>query len=117
MPDANQMTLHARESSPFYRALTWALQLRGMAIDDICPADDPIARRVLHDYGAMFVASDDVMPPPVCVFTSEDEVTAFQETAGYRPVTIGDAVIELQPTATEALLQGRAAAQAEGLDI
>jgi hypothetical protein len=104
-------------SSPFYIALTRALRLRSTEIEDICPAGDPIARRVLHDYGAMFVSCDDVMPPPVCVFTSEDEVQGFQESAGYRSTAIGDATIELQPAATDALLEARAAARSEALDI
>ena len=65
----------------------------------------------------MFVAAGSVVPPPVCVFTNEDEVLAFQEQAGFQPSTIGDAVIELQPAAMEAFLAARAAAHEEGLDM
>src|SRR5215470_18701186 len=57
-------------TSPFYRALNEALAERGQTIDAICPSDDSVARRVLHDYGAMFVGSKEILPPPVCVFTS-----------------------------------------------
>lgn len=105
------------ETSPFYRALERALRLRGIAIEDICPPKDAIARRVLHDYGAMFVGADTVLPPPVCVFQSEEEVAQFQETAGFTPAEIEGAVIELQPAATEALLRARDVAQKEGLHI
>jgi hypothetical protein len=104
-------------SSSFYRTLEHALRLRGTGIEDICPPDDPVARRVLHDYGAMFVGADVVVPPPCCVFTSEDQVATFQKEAGLMPATIGEDVIELQPAATSALLQARAIACAEGLDI
>ena len=83
----------------------------------ICPEGDDVARRVLHDYGAMFVGSDDIVPPPACVFTSEDQVSEFQKAAGVTSATIGDAVIELQPAAMKALVKARAAAQAPGLDI
>jgi hypothetical protein len=107
----------ANPSSPFYQVLDRALALRDATISDICPDDDDVARRVLHDYGAMFVGSQSVLPPPVCIFTSEDQVTEFQEAAGRASATIDDATIELQPAAMEALLRARSKAQAEGLAI
>ena len=105
------------DSSPFYKSLKRALQLRGAGIEDICPPEDQVARRVLHDYGAMFVADDSVLPPPLCVFQSEDQVARFQQEAGLTAATFGDAVIELQPAAMSALVQARAAAVAAGLGI
>lgn len=104
-------------SSPFYDALQSALTERGSKVSSMCPDGDDVARRVLHDYGAMFVGSTDILPPPECVFTSEVQVTRFQSAAGVAAATIGDAVVELQPAAMKALLQARAVAIAEGLDI
>src|SRR5258708_16985456 len=104
-------------SSPFYVTLDRALRLRGTSIEDICPPDDPVARRVLHDYGAMFVGADSVLPPTLCVFTSEELVERFQKEAGLLAATIGDAVIELQPAAMSSLLEARAIARAEGLQV
>lgn len=104
-------------TSPFYVALESALGDRGKKIEDICPADDHVARRVLHDYGAMFVGNKEILPPPACVFTSEQAVSEFQKAAGRAATTIGDGVIELQPAAMTGLLKARAAARAEGLDI
>jgi hypothetical protein len=104
-------------NSPFYRTLERALSLRGASIEDICPTDDPVARRVLHDYGAMFVGADIVAPPPCCVFTSEDQVAIFQREAGWTSAPFGEDVIELQPAAMSALLQACATARAEGLEI
>lgn len=104
-------------NSTFYAALKDALRHRGKTIDDICPATDQIARRVLHDYGAMFVSCKEILSPPVCVFTSEQEVALFQKAAGRAAATIENAVIELQPAAMTALLKARAAARSEGLDI
>jgi hypothetical protein len=104
-------------NSPFYRALSEALAERGQTIDAICPTGDSAGRRVLHDYGAMFIGSNDILPPPVCVFTSEDEVTNFQKAAGWAGARIGDEIIELQPAAMTGLLKARAAARGEGLDI
>ena len=103
--------------STFYRALTDALADRSLTIDDICPADDDVARRVLHDYGAMFVGSKNILPPPRCVFTSEEDVAAFQRRAGKSSAKIGNDTIELQPAAMTGLLKARAAARREGLDI
>ena len=55
----------------------------------MCPPADPVARRILEEYGAVFVANKKVLPPPVCVFTTEDQVTKFQEDAGYEGELIG----------------------------
>ncbi|HEY0346771.1 MAG TPA: hypothetical protein VGC60_01330 [Pyrinomonadaceae bacterium] len=104
-------------SSPYYRALEQALAQRGVSVSDVCPDDDDVARRVLHDYGAMFVGAQNILPPPACIFSSEDQVSQFQEAARRAPATIGDAVIELQPAAMGALLRARAIALAAGLDI
>ncbi|HSQ24659.1 MAG TPA: hypothetical protein VLN44_09615 [Pyrinomonadaceae bacterium] len=110
MPNANP-------SSPFYRSLVRALVRRGAQLSALCPADDDVARRVLHDYGAMFLGTKDILPPPLCVFTSEEEVSQFQNVAGWTSAKFGDDVIELQPAAMAALLKARDVARAEGLDI
>ena len=105
------------ENSPFYAALAGSLSARATGLDQICPPGHRVARRVLHDYGAMFVGSESILPPPRCVFTSEEEVTAFQNAAGVARAAIGSDTIELQPAAMAALLQARAAAQSAGLNI
>ena len=103
--------------SQFYLVLKEALSARGLKLSDICPADDSIAQRVLHDYGAIHVAGKDVVPPPLCVFTSEAAVADFQKSAGWATAKIDDYVIELQPAALKALLRARSVALAEGLNI
>lgn len=104
-------------SSPFYEALRSALTERGTNVSNMCPDGDHVAYRVLHDYGAMFVGSTDILPPPECVFTSEEQVAAFQAAAGVAATAIGNDVVELQPAAMKALVSARAVANAEGLDI
>ena len=116
MPNSNQSAT-ANETSPFYVALEQALSRHGTKVDVICPPDDHVARRVLHDYGAMFIADDSVAPPPVCVFSNEEQVSGFQKAAGCAAATIDDSVIELQPAAMGALLSARDAALSEGLNI
>ena len=90
-------------ASPFYAALERALEQRGKAVADVCPPDDSVALRVLHDYGAMFVGTENILPPPLCVFAGEEQVSRFQKAAGRAAATIGGDVIELQPAAMTAL--------------
>jgi len=104
-------------SSPFYRVLNAALLERGMSLTDLRPDDDLVARRVLHDYGAMFVSAESVVPPPVCVFTSDEQVEQFQQAAGWDAANIGQAKVELQPAAMAALLRARETAHHEGIEI
>lgn len=106
-----------KDAKPFYEALRKALKKRKTTVEKICPAGDPVARRILEEYGAIFLADKKVLPPPSCVFTTEDQVTAFQNAAGFAAETIADAEIELQPQAMKALLKARDDAQEESLDI
>jgi hypothetical protein len=94
-----------------------ALAQRGVAFEEFCPADNAIARRLLHDYGAIFVASKDILPPPVCVFNSQEAVADFQKAAGSASAKFGGDTVQLQPAAMTALLKARATALAEGLNI
>jgi len=105
------------ESVPFYEALRKALKKRKTRIDDLCPPADPVSRRILEEYGAVFVADKKVKPPPVCVFTNEEQVTKFQQDAGIKAEFIGYDQVELQPEALKHLLKAREEAQKEDLDI
>jgi hypothetical protein len=100
----------------FYDVLRKVLKKRKTNVEDICPLSDSVARRVLEDYGAMFLAKK-VTTPPVCIFTSEAQVTKFQEEADYLTETIDGADVELQAEAMKALLKAREEAQKENLDI
>jgi hypothetical protein len=105
------------EPVPFYEALTKALKKRKIKIDSVCPPADPVARRILEEYGAVFVADKKVLPPPVCIFTNEAQVTKFQDDAGVGAEYIAYDTVELQPEALKHLLKAREEAQKEGLDI
>ena len=110
-------THDADSPAPFYDVLRKALKQRKTKIENVCPASDWVARRVLEDYGAMFIANKKVMPPPVCIFQSDEEVSEFQERAGYATELIGYDQIELQPEAMKELLKARDEALKEDLDI
>jgi hypothetical protein len=105
------------EPTPFYDALAKALKKRKIKIDNLCPPSDPVARRILEEYGAIFLAHKKVTLPPVCIFTTEEQVTRFQDSVGYKSEVIGYDEIELQPEALKQLKKAREDAQKEGLDI
>ncbi|HEX8127632.1 MAG TPA: hypothetical protein VF527_00795 [Pyrinomonadaceae bacterium] len=104
-------------ASPFYAALTLALARRGVRAEELCDACDAVERRLLAEYGAMFVADVSVRVPPRCVFRSEEECARFQAEVEPRAAFIADARIELQPAALDALLAARAEAHTHGLEI
>jgi len=102
---------------PFYDALHKALKKRKLKIDDLCPHSDSVAQRILEEYGAIYVASKKVLPPTLCVFTNEEQVTRFQQDAGVASEVFGYDEIELQPAALKALLKARDEAEKEDLKI
>jgi hypothetical protein len=106
-----------KEPTPFYEALAKALKKRKIKLDNICPPSDPVSRRILEEYGAIFIADKKVTPPPVCIFTNEEQVTKFQDEAGFEAEVIGYDEVELQPEALRKLNKAREEAQKEGLDI
>ena len=106
-----------KEPTPFYEALAKALKKRKIKLENICPPSDPVSRRILEEYGAIFVADKKVTPPPVCIFTTEEQVTKFQDDAGFEAEVIGFDEVELQPEALKKLNKAREEARKEGLDI
>ena len=111
--ELNELT----EPVPFYEALKKALKKRKTNLEAICPPGNPVSQRILQEYGAVYVADKKVKPPPVCVFTNEEQVTKFQEEAGFEAEVIGFDEVELQPEAIKHLRKAREEAQKEGLDI
>jgi hypothetical protein len=102
--------------TPFHNALARALSRRGLSFESFCPASDTLTRRVLEEYGAMFVA-EGVRLPTVCVLDGEEAVERFQREAGWRAEVLDGAVVELQPAAMASLVRARAGAKAERLSV
>ena len=117
MPDINVEKKEPTASTPFYAELKKALRVRKLKLELVCDMSNPVSRRVLEDYGAMFLAATRVTPPPVCVFRSEEEVSEFQTRAKFTAAVIGGDQIELQPAAMSALLAAREEARELGLNI
>jgi hypothetical protein len=117
-PAKTSTSEQSRNEAPasFYEVLRKALKKRKTSVERICPLTDSVARRILEDYGAIFLAKK-VTPPPVCIFTSEAEVTKFQEDADYVTENIEGADVELQREAMKQLLKAREQALKEDLNI
>ncbi len=77
---------------------------------------DEVGRRMMREYGAMFVAQG-VTPPPKLVFASDSEVSAFQSSANSSTESIGGISVQLQTAALNALKEAIADARSKGLDI
>ena len=117
MHPSDPETTRDDERTPFFVALDELLRRRGISPESFCAPGDPVARRVLEEYGAMYVASDDVLVPASCILESEDAVLDFQRAATWRSTWFGDTRVELQPAAAEALSRARSEAQREGFDV
>jgi len=100
----------------FRETLGGALARRGQSLEDFCGVEDLVARRLLEEYGAMFVA-EGVSLPSSCIFVSEAEVESFQNEAGWLAESFGGTAVELQPAAMKALLLAREDARSLGLGI
>jgi hypothetical protein len=116
-PEQTDKNVQTARRSPFDAALAATLKLRGLRADELCRADNVIARRVFEEYGAMFVAASSVLVPPTCVFRDEAEVQAFQTEAGIGAADFDGHRIELQPAALEALLEARGEVERAGFSI
>src|SRR5436190_13414479 len=79
------------------------------------PSDDA-GRRLLKEYGALFVARG-VAVPNVVVFKDAASVREFQASAGSATEKIGDAVVELQESAMRALMEAIGDGAKSGLKI
>lgn len=101
----------------FRTSLKIALSRRALRSAEFCDETDAVSRRVLKDYGAIFLADESVITPPVCIFANEQAVTDFQRQIPIVRAEIEGAEIELQSEAMNALLAARSEAIAAGLNI
>jgi hypothetical protein len=105
------------ELPSFQNALTQILSKRNRKKDDLCNEKDAVAARILKDYGSIFLVIENVLPPPVCIFSGSADVEKFQRQIAVATSEIAGTNIELQPSAMEALLKAREEARKSGLNI
>ncbi|HEV3471405.1 MAG TPA: hypothetical protein VG148_18915 [Pyrinomonadaceae bacterium] len=114
---AKRAAFNRPAAARFGEALAGALGRRGLKPSALCAAEGPLGRRILEEYGAVFLAADEVLTPRVCVFKSAEEVASFQREARAAAGDFGGVTVELQPAAMRALLAAREEATAAGLSI
>jgi hypothetical protein len=73
--------------------------------------------RILNEYGSVFIADESVVPPPVCMFTSAQQVNDFQKGIFKAGEEINGTRIELQTYAMQQFLKAREKALKKDLDI
>lgn len=78
---------------------------------------EEVGKRLLKEYGAVFVARGDAIPPKTVIFKNEAEVSAFQSSLKKSSEIIGDFTVELQTPAMNALREAIAEARAAKLII
>jgi hypothetical protein len=80
-------------------------------------ATDPLAARVLAEYGAMFAAADGIVLPAKCIFANSQEVAAFQQTLTVSTIDLNGDTVHLQAAAAKALESARSVAELAGVRI
>ena len=56
--NASRASNDGNEPTPFYEALAKALKKRKAKLESICPSSEPVSKRILEEYGAIFVADN-----------------------------------------------------------
>lgn len=110
-------TSNKSKSAGFYHALENILETRNRKLPDLCEQNDLTAKRILEEYGAIFLAHKSVTAPPVCMFSDADSVDRFQAGIGILAADFNLVTIELQRAAMNALLAARQTAQNNDLDV
>lgn len=82
----------------------------------IMPTDD-VGRKILNEYGALFVSRGGARPPNTVAFKSETEVSAFQNGLQKSKESIGGFDVELQTAAMKGLQDAIAKAEQNNLTI
>lgn len=89
-----------------------------LAFDKVCPVDkNPLARRVLFEYGSMFVAAPDVKLPNACIFETAADVASFHTRLETKKHSFDAVEIELQAAAMKQLIDAQSEAGRSGLSI
>ncbi|MCU1288766.1 MAG: hypothetical protein JWN60_995 [Acidobacteria bacterium] len=101
----------------FYKVLEQKLKARNTSLKNFYDSANPVEKRILEEYGAIFVASEKVKIPPAVIFSNEDEVAEFQAGLQIAKENIGGFELELQKAAMKALTESIREAEAENLTI
>ena len=97
----------------YLASLNAALSSRGIPAGGFCDLGDATERRILKEYGAVFLANSAVKIPSRFMFDNPDETDKFQSSVQSSAQIIGGTRVTLQAAAMEDLLKAVAAAKAQ----
>jgi hypothetical protein len=101
----------------FYRSLEKELIRRNIDFSEFYDAANSVEKRILEEYGALFVARGKAVAPPRIIFKNEREVDEFQNSVSIAQENVGGFELELQTAAMEDLLKAIAEAEKNDLTI
>lgn len=81
------------------------------------PPTDDVGKRILREYGAVFVSRGGTTPPKTVIFRDESEVSSFQTGLSKSSESIGGFTLELQSAAMSGLKNAIAEAKQSNLTI
>src|SRR5262249_7296810 len=87
--------------------------MANLPVDFTRPSDD-VGKRLLKEYGSVFMARGGAVPPNVVVFRDDNAVSTFQANLARSTDTVGGISIELQAAAMKALKEAVAEATQSG---
>ncbi|HEX8638750.1 MAG TPA: hypothetical protein VF692_11845 [Pyrinomonadaceae bacterium] len=101
----------------FYRFLEKDLARKNIDFSEFYDSANAVEKRILEEYGALFVARGGAIVPAQIIFKSESEVSAFQKSVSITKENIGGFELELQTAAMNDLLKSIADAEKNDLTI
>ena len=101
----------------FYKILEKILEAKNISFKEFYDSADIVEKRILEEYGALFVAHDGVIIPTKIVFKSEVEVSEFQSNLQISKENIGGFDLQLQSAAMKNLLKSIEEAGENNLSI
>ena len=101
----------------FYKVLEKNLEAKNISFYEFYDSANPVERRILEEYGAIFVARKSVEVPTKIVFKNEEEVSEFQANLQISKENIGGYDLELQSAAMKDLLKSIEEAEKNNLSI
>jgi hypothetical protein len=115
LPVSAQPEKNFNKKALFLTVLETRLAQSGLTLEKFCPQNNIFTRRILVEYGAVFVGRGKLARS--CYLKDENTVRETQNQFNYSSQTVGGVKIELQSAAMEALLKAVAEAKKQGLSV
>lgn len=101
----------------FFETLSEDLAGKNTALTDFYDEKNIVAKTLFAEYGAIFVARGEAVPPDRIVFKNDAEVAEFQSGVSIKKAKIGEFELELQTAAMNDLLTAKAEIEENGLTL